>query len=65
MANSRDGHGHKDEFFDTIRKTLSQDVLICNMKTLICMMFLEVMTNFLFKRSNGLVSAEKHYHKEY
>ena len=38
MANSKDGQGHrdnkdnKDKYLDTIRKILSQEMLICNMK---------------------------------
>ena len=52
-ANSLDGHGYKDEYLDTIRKTLSQEVLFCNMKTLISIMYLEVMISVIFfKRSN-------------
>ena len=34
MANSKDGQGHKDKYFDT-RKILSQEMLLCNMKALI------------------------------
>ena len=47
-ANSKDGHGHKDEYFDTCRKTLSQEMFMGNMKTLISIMYLEVMTNVNF-----------------
>ena len=38
MANSKEGQGHKDnkdnkdKYLDTIRKILSQEMLICNMK---------------------------------
>ena len=35
MANSKDGQGHKDKYLDTSRKILSQEMLMCNMKTLI------------------------------
>ena len=64
-------HGHKDEYLDTSRNTLSQEMLMCNMKTLISIMYLEVMTsvNFFLKgqmsRSKGLIPTEKPYHKEY
>ena len=34
MANSKDGQGHKDKYLDTSRKTLSQEMLICNIKAL-------------------------------
>ena len=34
-ANSKDGHGHKDEYLETSRKTLSQEMLMCNMKNII------------------------------
>ena len=39
MANSKDGQGHndnkdnKDKHLDNIRKVLSQEMFICNMKT--------------------------------
>ena len=33
MANSKDGQAHKDKFYDTSRKILSQKM--CNMKALI------------------------------
>ena len=33
MANSKDGQGHKNKYFDTSRKILSQEMLTCNMKT--------------------------------
>ena len=35
MANLKDGHGHKDKYFDTSRKFLSQKILMCNIKPLI------------------------------
>ena len=35
MANSKDGQGHKDKYFDTSRKILSQEMLMSNMKALI------------------------------
>ena len=45
MANSNDGQGHKDKYLDTSRKILSQEMLMCNMKALIFIIKLEVMTN--------------------
>ena len=35
MANFKDGLGHNDKYLDTSRKTLSQEMLMCNMKALI------------------------------
>ena len=70
-ANSKDGQGHKDKYLETSRKTLSQEMLMCNMKNIISIMYLEVMTNFNFfflgqmSRSKGLVPTEKPYHKEH
>ena len=34
MANSKDGHGHKDKYLDTSRRILSQEMLMCNIKAL-------------------------------
>ena len=35
MANSKDGQDHKDIYFDTSEKILSQEMTVCNMKALI------------------------------
>ena len=35
MANSLEGQEHKDKYFDTSRKILSQAMAMCNMETLI------------------------------
>ena len=35
MANFKDGLGHYDNYLDTSRKILSQEMLMCNMKALI------------------------------
>ena len=35
MANSKDGLGYKDKYFDSRRKILSQGMLMCDMKALI------------------------------
>ena len=45
MANSKDGQGHKEKYLDTSRKILSQEKHMCNMKALIFIIKLEVMTN--------------------
>ena len=34
MSNSKDGQGHKDKYLDTSKKILSQEILMCNMKSL-------------------------------
>ena len=34
-ANSKDGQDHKDIYFDTSRKILSQEMTLCNMEALI------------------------------
>ena len=44
MANSKDGQDHKDKYFDTSKKTLSQEMAMCNMEALI-FYFLGGMTN--------------------
>ena len=35
MANSKDSQDHKDKYFDTSVKILSQEMTVCNMKALI------------------------------
>ena len=35
MADSKDCLGHKDNYLDTCRKILSQEMIMCNMKALI------------------------------
>ena len=32
MANSNEGHDHKDKYFDTSRKILSQEMIMYNME---------------------------------
>ena len=65
-ANSKDGHGHKDKYLETSRKTLSQEMFMCNMKNIISIMYLEVMKKKgQMSRSKGLVPTEKPYHKEH
>ena len=34
-GNSKDGQDHKDIYFDTSRKILSQEMTMCNMEALI------------------------------
>ena len=47
MANSNEGQDHKDKYFDTSRKILSQEMTMCNMEALVSY-FSEVMTNVNF-----------------
>ena len=47
MANSKEGQDHKDKYFDTSRKILSQEMTMCNMEALVSY-FSEVMTNVNF-----------------
>ena len=47
MAHSNEGQDHKDKYFDTSRKILSQEMTMCNMEALVSY-FLEVMTNVNF-----------------
>ena len=52
MANSNEGKDHKEIFFYTSRKILSQEMTMCNMEALVHVSyFSEVMTNvnFFFK----------------
>ena len=64
MANSIDGHDHKDKYFDTSKKILSQEMTMCNMKTLISY-FLEIITNvnFFFKKVNCQGQKVNYQHK--
>ena len=47
MVISNEGHDHKDKYFDTSRKILSQEMTMCNIKALVSY-FSEVMTNVIF-----------------
>ena len=47
MANSNEGQDHKDKYFDTSRKILSQEMAMCNMEALVSYPK-EVMTNVNF-----------------
>ena len=47
MANSKEGQDHKDKYFDTSRKILSQEMTMCNMEALVSYPK-EVMTNVIF-----------------
>ena len=51
MTNSNEGQDHKDKYFDTSRKILSQEMTMCNMEALISYSK-EVMrrVNFFFKK---------------
>ena len=44
MANSNEGQDHKEKFFDTSRKILSQEMTMCKMEALVSY-FEEVMIN--------------------
>ena len=52
MANSNEGQDHKDKYFNTSRKTLSQEMTMCNMEALVSY-FSEVMTNVIFFKSRS------------
>ena len=39
MANSKYGQGHKDKYIDTSRKILSREMLMCNMKALMFLIY--------------------------
>ena len=58
MANSIDGQDHKNKYFDTSKKILSQEMAMCNMETLISN-FLEIITNVNFFFRNGQMSKSK------
>ena len=47
MANSNEGQDHKDKYFDTSRKILSQEMTMCKMEALVSYPK-EVMTNVFF-----------------
>ena len=47
MANSNEDQYHKDKYFDSSRKILSQEMIMCNMEPLVSY-FSEVMTNVNF-----------------
>ena len=49
MANSKDGQGHNDKYLDTSRKILSQEMLMCNMKSS-NIYYLKVIINVNFKK---------------
>ena len=61
MANSNEGHDHKDKYFDTSRKILSQEMTVCNMEAL-ASYFQEVMTNVNFFFNCQRLSTNKRYH---
>ena len=39
MANSKYGQGHKDKYLDSSRKILSREMLMCNMKALMFLIY--------------------------
>ena len=65
MANSNEGHDHKEKYDDTSRKILSQEMTMCNMEALLSYSK-EVMTNvnfFLKNWSNAKVKRLSTYKK--
>ena len=68
MANSNQGQDHKDKYFDTSRKILSQEMTICNMEALVsyllknydqCHFFLI----YQMLRSKDSVPTKRSHHK--
>ena len=57
MANTNEGQDHKDKYFDTSRKILSQEMTIYNMEAL-ASYFLEVKTWMSIKK-NGQMTRSK------
>ena len=49
MASSKYGEGHKDKYLDTSTKILSQEILNCNMKALIFIILLWIISFFNIK----------------
>ena len=47
MANSNEGQDHKAKYFNSSRKILSQEMIMCNMEALVSY-FKEVMTSVNF-----------------
>ena len=58
MANSDEGQDHKDKYFDTNRKILSQEMTMCNMEALVSYPK-EVMTNVIFFQKIGQMPRSK------
>ena len=64
MANSNEGQDHKDTYFDTSRKILSQEMTVCNMEALVSY-YLEVLTNVnSFFKLVKCQSQKIKYHKK-
>ena len=57
MANSNEGQDHKDKYFDTSRKILSQKITMCNMEVL-------VMTNVNLKKIVKCQGQKVKYNKK-
>ena len=58
MANSNEGQDHKDKYFDTSRKILSQEMAMCNMEALVSYPK-EIMTNVNFFLNIGHMPRSK------
>ena len=67
MANSIDGQDHKEKYFDTSKKILSQVMAMCNMETLNILFFRNYIQCQFFFFLNGQMSRSKckAYHKQY
>ena len=61
MANSKDGQVHKDKYLNTSTKILSQEMLICNKKTLIFIILLLIM--HIFSKHVKVISKVKIFQK--
>ena len=56
MTDSKDGHGHKDEYLDTSRKTLSQEMQYENSNIYVYYVFRSYdQCQFLIERSDVMV----------
>ena len=58
MANFNEGQDHKDKYFDTSRKILSQEMAMCNMEALVSYPK-EVMTNVNFFKTLVICQGQK------
>ena len=58
IANSIDDQDHKDKYFDTSKKILSQEMTMCNIKTIISY-FSEIITSVNFLKKNVKCEDQK------
>ena len=59
MANSKDGHGHKDKYLDTSRKILSQKNAYVQYESSNIYYYLEVVTNVNLKKKRSNVKVKR------